>query len=159
MVALYTIVYMFRVRASMVSLIFVVLAVVVFGLVISVLYDGVVGDSFLGRVVLGFSHLRNLNLHHYFGGGVEKLDVLWDSGYAYLICSGTVFGALFYWFYFFCKYSNVGISSNQYYFCILLFVVFYLAVGGTAVFSSKVAYFYWLGLGCFEKRGEGFSNG
>lgn len=159
MVTLYAIVYMFRVRASMVSLIFVVLAVVVFGLVISVLYDGVVGDSFLGRVVLGFSHLRNLNLHHYFGGGVDKLDVLWDSGYAYLICSGTVFGALFYWFYFFCKYPNVGLSSNQYYLCILLFVVFYLAVGGTAVFSSKVAYLYWLGLGCFEKRGEGCSYG
>jgi hypothetical protein len=105
------------------------------------------GDNFSGRISLGFSYFVNLEIQDLFGMGVNKIDHLWDSGHAYLVCSGTFFGAIAFWAYLFHLYKIDSVQARRFFAGMVIFLALALSIGGTAVFSIKVAYLYWLTAG------------
>lgn len=107
------------------------------------------GDNFSGRISLGFGYFVNLELQDLFGMGVIKVNHLWDAGYAYLICSGTLFGAVAFWVYLYSLYRVSDTSSNRFFSGLIIFLALALTIGGTAIFSIKVAFLYWLVAGHF----------
>lgn len=125
---------------------------VLLGLVYAAFNSEKVGDNFGGRIVHGFGHLINLNVGDLFGFGVDKINNLWDSGYAYLICSGTLFGALSFWWFLYKQLNRRSMDSKMFIFGVCLFLSLSLSIGGTAVFSIKVAFMYWLIIGYLSRQ-------
>lgn len=112
------------------------------------------GDDFSGRISLGFGYFVNLEAQDLFGFGVLKVGHLWDSGYAYIICSGTIFGAIAFLVYLFSLYSMDTIESRRFFTGLVLFLVLALSIGGTAIFSIKAAFIFWLVAGFLGGKNE-----
>jgi putative polymerase len=135
-------------------LLFLIPIILTFGSMHAILNPVYSDDNFSGRISLGFGYLVNLDMQDLFGMGVLKVGHLWDAGYAYIICSGTIFGAVAFWVYLFGLYTVDSIESRRFFSGLLLFLVLALSIGGTAVFSIKVAFLFWLVAGFLGKTNE-----
>lgn len=109
------------------------------------------GDTLTGRMSLGFGHLNNLDIIDYFGGGASRVGELFDAGYAYVICSGTIFGALYFYKYLISLYRVDDVFNRRLFTGLFLFISLSLCVAGTAIFSMKMAFLYWLTCGYFSQ--------
>ena len=124
------------------------------GSVYAFIYPEYTGDTFAGRLSLGFNSFNELKLGDYFGFGVDKASRLMDAGYAYIFCSGTIFGALGFWWFLFYQYRFLSYESVMFFSGLVVFLILALSIGGTAIFSIKVAAFYWLVCGYLSRCKE-----
>jgi hypothetical protein len=135
-------------------LLFLIPIILTFGTIYAILNPVYSGDNFFGRISLSFGYFVGLEIQDLFGLGVLKIGHLWDSGYAYIICSGTIFGAVAFWIYLFGLYTIDSIESRRFFSGLVLFLVLALSIGGTAVFSIKVAFLFWLVAGFLGRTNE-----
>jgi hypothetical protein len=126
--------------------------VVIFGVMYAALNPIYSGDNFSGRISLGFGHLIDLSLIDFIGAGVGKVGGLWDAGYAYIFCSGTVFGATYFFIYLYGLYNLDSIATRRFFSGLIIFILVALSIGGTAIFSIKFSYLFWLTAGYFSKK-------
>ena len=109
------------------------------------------GDNIPGRVVLTMNHLLDLDLTDFLGFAARSAGAFADSGYVYVIVIGTVFSLVLLWL--FVSLYPACNTPEQRRFChaFSIFMFMNMMIGGTAVFSIKIAGLLWL-LAGFMKR-------
>ena len=105
------------------------------------------GDTFVGRVILGMGDLFNLEFSEYFGFNSAILNRLWDSGFAYLVVSGTIFGALALWLYAAFIIPQNSPRALRSAFGINAYLFLSIVVSGNSIYSIKTATLLWLIVG------------
>lgn len=116
----------------------------IFGSLISIIFNDVSGDNFIGRIVYSFDHLFKLTLADYFGAGSMKVKQLFDSGYTYLLCAGTIFGALALYIFTSISVFTDNSTARRYVFGLNIYLWLALMIAGTSVFSIKTSFLLWL---------------
>jgi len=101
-------------------------------------------DSFNGRLYGSFIDFYELKLSDYLGLGADKIYQYYDSGYAYLIVSGTVFGFLAFMYLLISHNRLQSASADRNYWATNLFYSLNLCIGASAVFTIKIAFLVWL---------------
>ena len=102
------------------------------------------GDDFQGRVTTTITNLMSLDLGSYFGFGAQQLPGFMDSGYPYVIASSTVFGLVFLWLFLASAIVADRPARRRFLFGLIIYICSNLMIGGTAVFSIKIAAPLWL---------------
>ncbi len=102
------------------------------------------GDTLLGRIVLGMGHLFSLDFADYLGFGAAKLNFLWDSGFAYLFASSTIFGFLALWFFMLFFIPQTSERARRCAWGINIYFFLTIVVSGNSVYSIKTASLLWL---------------
>lgn len=113
------------------------------------------GDNFRGRISLTIEHLAGFDLDTFLGLRLEVLTAQLDSGYSYLIAGMSVFGLLAFWL--FCALAMPERTPEQRR-CLIaanLYVFMNLMIGGTAIFSIKVAAPLWVLIGFMRTTPDG----
>lgn len=129
------------------------------GILVFLLFPGATGDTITGRVVLTLKKLEEIDFNALMGLNVARIGELADSGYAYVINAGTVFGLLALWlFVSFFPAGNMAAQRRAAY-SLSIFFFMNMMIGGNAVFSIKIAALLWLLIGHMkvselEKPGE-----
>lgn len=120
------------------------------GFIVFILMPDAEGDNIPGRVVLTISHLGDLDLLEMLGFSADTASSFADSGYIYVIVIGTVFSLLLFWL-FVCLYP-AGRTAEQRRFAhaFAIFMFMNMMIGGTAVFSIKIAGLLWLLAGAMK---------
>lgn len=122
------------------------------GMVIFILKPDAEGDDIPGRVVLTIRHFGELGVADILGFSARNAMSFADSGYIYVIVSGTVISFVALWL-FICFYpacETPGQRRFAHAFCIFMFMN--MMIGGTAVFSIKVAGLLWLLAGYLKRN-------
>lgn len=101
-------------------------------------------DDFVGRVSWTASTLYRLDLSAAMGQNLAKASSFMDSGFVWVIYTGTLFSMLIIWTFVCCYVPQVTTSQKRFGYALSLFVASSLLVAGTAVFSIKVAGLMWL---------------
>jgi hypothetical protein len=106
-----------------------------------------VGDNFTGRINLTMKKLFDLDPLAVLGLSVDRVVEFADSGYVYLIYGATIFGVIAFWL-FVCRYP-AGRTQAQLRCAhsLSLFIFLNMMIGGTAIFSMKIAGLLWLVIG------------
>jgi hypothetical protein len=123
------------------------LAVLLIGFFITGFWGEATGDNFLGRINLGFGHFRDLDILDYLGLGVLKINQLWDSGFAYVFASFTVFGGSVFIYFTLFIFKQISIESRLCALGLSIYVFANLMVAGNAIFTIKTATLLWLLVG------------
>ncbi|PZM12344.1 hypothetical protein [Rhizobium tubonense] len=106
-----------------------------------------VGDNFTGRIGLTITKMLDLDVDAVLGLSITRISEFADSGYVYLIYGTTIFGLIVFWL-FICLYP-AGATAAQRRCChsLSLFIFLNMMIGGTAIFSMKIAGLLWLLVG------------
>ncbi|MEM5581333.1 hypothetical protein WNZ15_02650 [Roseibium sp. AS2] len=114
------------------------------GFIVYLVNPDAAGDDIPGRVVLTMSKLSEMDLLTLLGFSAEKASTLADSGYVYVIVIGTVFSLILFWL-FVCLFP-AGNTTEQRRFghAFAVFIFMNMMIGGTAVFSIKIAGLLWM---------------
>ena len=121
--------------------------IVLAGLIVYMLKPDASGDTLDGRVVLTMKHLFETDISAMLGLYAARAAEFADSGYLYVIYGGTIFGLVVFWI-FVCFFPASQTSSQRR--CLhslSVFIFMNMMIGGTAVFSIKVAGLLWLLVG------------
>jgi hypothetical protein len=105
------------------------------------------GDNFTGRVGLTITKMLDLDVNAVLGLEVSRITEFADSGYVYLIYGSTIFGLIMFWL-FVCLYPGGDSAAQRR--CahsLSLFIFLNMMIGGTAIFSMKIAGLLWLLVG------------
>jgi hypothetical protein len=111
-----------------------------------------VTDDFVGRVSWTASTLYRLDLLSALGQNISMSPFFMDSGFTWVIYTGTLFGLLIFWTFVSCYVPQVTISQKRFGYALSLYVASSLLVAGTAVFSIKVAGLMWFLAGFMRKQ-------
>ncbi|CAN5254903.1 hypothetical protein BH10PSE12_BH10PSE12_05170 [soil metagenome] len=109
-------------------------------------------DDFVGRVSWTASTLYRLDLGSAMGQNISMSPFFMDSGFTWVIYTGTLFGLLIFWTFVSCYVPQVTISQKRFGYALSLYVASSLLVAGTAVFSIKVAGLMWFLAGFMRKQ-------
>jgi hypothetical protein len=123
------------------------LAVMLIGFFVTGLFGEIRGDNLLGRINLGFGHFRDLDILDYLGLGVLKINQLWDSGFAYVFASFTVFGGSVFIYFTLFIFKQISIESRLCALGLSIYIFINLMIGGNAIYSIKTATLIWLLVG------------
>ncbi|TCL72030.1 hypothetical protein [Rhizobium sp. BK251] len=121
--------------------------IVATGFVVYILKPDADGDNFTGRISLTIRKLMDLDIPSTLGLSIDRVAEFGDSGYAYLIYGTTIFGLLAFWL-FVCLYPAGDTAPQRR--CahsLSLFLFLNMMIGGTAIFSMKIAGLLWLLVG------------
>lgn len=102
------------------------------------------GDDIIGRISLTMHTLGELTLGDMFGLNALMAASFGDSGYTYIIHSMTIFGLLALWLLFAVSIPGVNVPQRRFAFLLNAVLAALLVIGGTAIFSMKVASLIWL---------------
>ncbi|MGO4565766.1 hypothetical protein AB4Z52_12015 [Rhizobium sp. 2YAF20] len=106
-----------------------------------------VGDNFTGRVGLTITKMLDLDFNAVLGLSVSRTVEFADSGYVYLIYGTTIFGLIVFWL-FICLYpAGTTAAQRRCGHSLSLFIFLNMMIGGTAIFSMKIAGLLWLLVG------------
>lgn len=141
----------FMARANYVWLVFLAPTIIVFGVAYVGFFPPQFGDNIAGRVYLGFSNFAELQLVEYILGAAGRIKEYYDSGYAYIFASGTALGAFAFWYFLLFSVKVYDRGSNVFVWLVNIFFSLNLIIGGTAVYSVKVAFLLWLIAGYISK--------
>lgn len=122
-------------------------AILLAGILVFLVVPGATGDTITGRVVLTIKKLEQVDFNAMMGLNVSIIGELADSGYAYVINAGTIFGLLALWL--FVSFFPAGRTAAQGRTAYSLSIFFFMnmMIGGNAVFSIKIAALLWLLVG------------
>lgn len=111
-------------------------------------YTGMVEeDTLIGRVSITVGILREMDLSVLFGMEAARARTWLDSGYAYVIGSASVVGAIALCCYFCFIVPQVDKTTRRLAWALSVYVFFNMMIGGTAIFSIKIAAPLWLLVG------------
>lgn len=116
-------------------------------MVIYLLSPGHEGDDLVGRINISMEHFLNLNFYDYIGFAANKLYRLYDSGYAYIVGANTFVGATYIWFLISFVLKQDHAFTKRCAYSVGLYFFVNILIGGTAVYSMKVASLLWLIIG------------
>ncbi|MBL0373517.1 hypothetical protein JJB09_15920 [Rhizobium sp. KVB221] len=121
--------------------------VVIAGFLVYIVSPEAVGDDLDGRVVLTVKKIIELDFPAILGLGIPSIAELMDSGYVYVVVASTIFGFTALWL--FVCFFPVGRTPAQRRCAYSLSIFFFMnmMIGGTAVFSIKIAGLLWLLVG------------
>ena len=122
-------------------------AIILVGFFVHLMKPNETGDNFTGRIGLTINKLLDLDFSAVLGLSVGRIAEFADSGYPYLIYGSTLLGLIAFWL-FVCLYP-AGASARQRRLChsLSLFIFLNMMIGGTAIFSMKIAGLLWLLVG------------
>ncbi len=106
-----------------------------------------VGDNFTGRVGVTIKKMLDLDFQAIIGLDITRIGEFADSGYVYLIYGSTILGLIVFWL-FICLYPAGNTAAQRR--CahsLSLFIFLNMMIGGTAIFSIKIAGLLWLLIG------------
>jgi len=109
------------------------------------------GDDLEGRVGLTMSFLSNLDIQSYLIGNMRAVSQSQDSGYVYLVCFSTIFGAIIYWLYTSLVVPGIDKQNKRFTYGSSLFIAINLMIGA-AIFTIKVSAPLWLVGGFLYQR-------
>ncbi len=111
-----------------------------------------IGDNFTGRINLTMKKLMDLDPLAILGLSVDKVAEFADSGYVYLVYGATVFGVIAFWL-FVCLFpAGTSPAQKRCAHSLSLFIFLNMMIGGTAIFSMKIAGLLWLVIGFMRFR-------
>lgn len=106
-----------------------------------------VGDNFTGRIGVTVKKMLDLDVQSMLGLSISRIGEFADSGYVYLIYSSTIFGLIVFWL-FVCLYpAGTSAAQRRCAHSLSLFIFLNMMIGGTAIFSIKIAGLLWLLVG------------
>lgn len=106
-----------------------------------------VGDNFTGRIGVTVKKMLDLDIQSMLGLSISRIGEFADSGYVYLIYSSTIFGLIIFWL-FVCLYpAGTTPAQRRCAHSLSLFIFLNMMIGGTAIFSIKIAGLLWLLVG------------
>ncbi len=105
------------------------------------------GDNFTGRIGLTITKMLDLDFNAVLGLEVSRMAEFADSGYVYLIYGTTILGLIVFWL-FICLYpAGDSAAQRRCAHSLSLFIFLNMMIGGTAIFSMKIAGLLWLLVG------------
>lgn len=111
-----------------------------------------IGDNFTGRINLTMKKLMDLDPLAILGLSVDKVAEFADSGYVYLVYGATIFGVIAFWL-FVCLFpAGTSPAQRRCAHSLSLFIFLNMMIGGTAIFSMKIAGLVWLVIGFMRFR-------
>ncbi len=106
-----------------------------------------VGDNFTGRIGVTVKKMLELDVQSMLGLSISRIGEFADSGYVYLIYGSTIFGLIVFWL-FVCLYpAGTSPAQRRCVHSLSLFIFLNMMIGGTAIFSIKIAGLLWLLVG------------
>ncbi|MBB6488991.1 hypothetical protein [Rhizobium lusitanum] len=106
-----------------------------------------VGDNFTGRIGVTVKKMLDLDIQSMLGLSISRISEFADSGYVYLIYGSTIFGLIVFWL-FVCLYpAGTSPAQRRCAHSLSLFIFLNMMIGGTAIFSIKIAGLLWLLVG------------
>ncbi|WP_417671701.1 hypothetical protein [Roseibium sp.] len=118
--------------------------ILILGVLVYLLNPTAEGDNIPGRIALTIKKFGEMGLADYLGFSAEHAAAFADSGYAYVIIIGTGIGLLLYWL-FVCLYPACNnAEERRFTHGLAIFIFMNMMIGGTAIFSIKVAGLMWL---------------
>ena len=126
------------------------------GFVVYVLKPDATGDNIAGRVVTTMKNFADVDLLTLLGFSAERASSFADSGYIYVVVIGTIFSFLLLWmfvtFYPACEHADERRFAHS----LSVFIFMNMMIGGTAIFSIKIAGLLWLLAGHlkYSRRGR-----
>ena len=131
---------------------FVMPAVLILGILVFNSSTGEIGDDFIGRINITMNKLYDMDVKTLFVGDLTQLVRSYDSGVAYIIYGSTIFGTFLFWNFILCVNPRRNSRHLRAAYGLVLFMAFNLMIGGTAVFSMKIATLLWAAIG-YASRG------
>lgn len=122
-------------------------AIIVAGVVTYHLNPYAAGDDFVGRVAHTGQIIAKMGFPEYAGLRIDELSKLMDSGYPYVIYSSTVIGLILHWLYVSFIVPQQTPEQRRCAYGLAVYTFVNLLIGGTAIFSIKVAAMLWLLVG------------
>ncbi len=106
-----------------------------------------VGDNFTGRIGVTIKKMLDLDIQSMLGLSIARIGEFADSGYVYLIYGSTILGLIVFWL-FVCLYpAGRTAAQRRCVHSLSLFIFLNMMIGGTAIFSIKIAGLLWLLVG------------
>lgn len=106
-----------------------------------------VGDNFTGRIGVTIKKMLDLDIQSMLGLSISRIGEFADSGYVYLIYGSTILGLIVFWL-FVCLYpAGRTAAQRRCVHSLSLFIFLNMMIGGTAIFSIKIAGLLWLLVG------------
>lgn len=109
-------------------------------------------DDLQGRLSVTVMNLSSLDWSAWLGFGARRLSSYMDSGYPYVIAGSTVFGLVFLWALLATALPADTAPRRRCLFGLNIYMCFNLMIGGTAVFSIKIAAPLWMLVGYMSVR-------
>lgn len=112
------------------------------------------GDDLIGRLSVTYRLLDVLSASDLFFGNPAFANKSYDSGYAFVLTSVSLFGALAYLFYLvvYPRFETLGQRRGAW--SAAVYILLWLIVGGTGSFSIKTAALLWVFIGCLSNAGD-----
>ncbi|UWU21260.1 MULTISPECIES: hypothetical protein [unclassified Rhizobium] len=105
------------------------------------------GDNFTGRIGVTVKKMLDLDFQAILGLDIARIGEFADSGYVYLIYGSTIFGLIMFWL-FVCLFpAGATPAQRRCGHSLSLFIFLNMMIGGTAIFSIKIAGLLWLLIG------------
>jgi hypothetical protein len=108
-------------------------------------------DTVPGRIGWTVRFISEMGWSFLMGGSAEQINRTFDSGYAYILYSQTIFGLLALWLFVFATGSEKNREARYFSHCLTLFIFFNLLIG-FGVFSAKIAPLLWIVAGYYKSR-------
>jgi hypothetical protein len=105
------------------------------------------GDDLVGRVAITMNHFLDFGAPDVLGLRIDRISEYMDSGYAYVVSSMTLVGLAAVWLFCGRAIGDGSASRRRCAFSLNLFMFLNLMIGGTAVFSIKIASMLWVLVG------------
>jgi hypothetical protein len=122
-------------------------AIILIGFFVHFMKPEEVGDNFTGRVGVTIKKMLDLDIQAMLGLSISRIGEFADSGYVYLIYGSTIFGLIVFWL-FVCLYpAGRTAAQRRCAHSLSLFIFLNMMIGGTAIFSIKIAGLLWLLVG------------
>ncbi|MBB5277992.1 hypothetical protein HNR26_004086 [Rhizobium rosettiformans] len=122
-------------------------AIIIAGALVYLMRPDASGDTFDGRIVLTMKGFFSLDFVELLALDVRNIASFADSGYIYVINASTVFGLLAFWLFVSFYPAGQGAAQKRCAFALAIFIFLNMMIGGTAIFSIKVAALLWLLVG------------
>jgi hypothetical protein len=104
-------------------------------------------DDLVGRLSVTVANLSLLDVKDYVLGSVAVAAHSYDSGYVYVLVSGSMLGAIALWIYVTLVPGADTIAQRRAHWSLAFYVYVWLLIGGTAIFTMKTAGLLWLLIG------------
>lgn len=108
------------------------------------------GDDLMGRLAVTYRLLNILTASDLFFGNPAFANKSFDSGYAFILTSVGIFGALAYLLYLVVYPSFYNLGQRRAAWSVAIYILLWLIVGGTGSFSIKTAALLWVFIGCLS---------
>jgi putative polymerase len=121
--------------------------IIVAGVTIYTMYPHYINDDFAGRVSHTGRIISNMGFPEYLGMQISQLSVLMDAGYPYVIYSSSFIGFIMFWLMVSFVIPQRTPAQMRCAYGLTIYIFVNLLIGGTAIFSIKVAALLWLLVG------------